>query len=242
MSDDDRLNGFLDGELDTGQLAEMKSRFERDTATSARLERMRETDELVRAAFDGPMQEGVPDRFSAAIDRGLARSVGALVLVDEIHQPVAANDNIKVRWRTGGAMAASLALGLLLGSQIMPKRDNDAALSLALDSTPSAKTTLLESGESLTPQLSFARVGGGYCRSFILANVSANKAGLACKTGRTWSIEALIPAATAGSADQGYVLAEGPVTPGLEAIIGDLRAGDPLDKAAEAIMIARSWE
>ena len=140
-------------------------------------------------------------------------------------------------------MAASLALGLLLGSQIIPKRDHDAALSLALDSTPSDKTALLESGQSLTPLLSFARVGGGYCRSFTLAKVSASKAGLACKTGRTWSIEALIPAGgAAGSADQGYVVAEGPWSPDMDAVIEDLRAGDPMDKATEAVMIARSWE
>jgi hypothetical protein len=241
MSDDDRLSGFLDGELDAEQLAEMKSRSERDAATSAKLERMRGNDGLVRAAFDGPMREDVPDRFSAAIDRGFASIV--VPLVDEIPRPVAANDNIKLRWRNGGAVAASLALGLLLGSQIIPKRGQDAGLSLALDSTPSAKTTLLESGQSLTPQLSFAKIGGGYCRSFTLANVSASKTGLACKTGRTWSIEALIPAAVAaGSAEQGYVVAEGPVASGLDAIIDDLRAGDPLDKVAESAMIKRSWE
>jgi hypothetical protein len=241
MSDDDRLSGFLDRELDAQQLAEMRSHVAGDVATNAKVERMSRNDDLIRAAFDGPMRERLPDRFNAAIDRGLAPII--VPLVDTIPQAVAVNDNAKGWWRASGVIAASLVLGVLLGTQLMPNSDHASALNLALDSTPSAQTTLLESGQSLTPQISFARVGGGYCRSFTLAKVGAIKAGLACKAGQTWSIEALIPAAgAAGSAEQGYVLAEGPVAPGLDAIIDDLRAGDPMDKAAELAMIARSWE
>jgi hypothetical protein len=237
MNDDNNLSAFLDGELDATQLIEIRSRAERDLAINAKLERMRKTDDLVRAAFDTPMQEGVPDRFTAAIDKGLAP-----IADPALSRPVAVNDNAKWWWSTGGAVAASLALGLLLGSQTLQNRDSEAALFIALNSTPSATTTSLESGQKLTPQLSFARIGGGYCRSFTLSRADTSKAGLACKAGGRWSIEALIPAKAAGSADLGYVTAEGPALPGLDEIISELRTGDPLEKVAEGAMIARGWE
>ncbi len=237
MNGDDKLSAFLDGELDAEQLAEIKSRAERDPLINAKLERMRETDELVCAAFDAPMHEDVPDRFIAAVDNGLSRLPGSAIA-----PPLADNDNGKRWWYTGGAAAASLALGLLLGSQIMPTQTGNASMFIALDSTPSATVTQIGSGQDLTPQLSFARIGGGYCRTFTLSAASKSKAGLACKTKGQWSIEALVPATVSGSADIGYVTAEGPAATGLDEIIAELRDGDPLGKSEEAIQLERGWE
>ena len=67
MSDDVRLSGFLDKELDAKQLAEMKNHVERDTATKTKVDVMRGNDDLMREALDEPMQEGVPDRFIAQL-------------------------------------------------------------------------------------------------------------------------------------------------------------------------------
>jgi hypothetical protein len=237
MSDDNNLSAFLDGELDAGQLADIRSKAESDLAINAKLQRMREADDLVRAAYNNPMQEDVPDRFIAAVDRGLSR-----IADSTISTPVAVNDNNSRRWFAGGAIAASLALGLLLGSQIMPNRKSDSAIFIALNSTPSATAASLESGQKLTPHLSFARIGGGFCRTFTLTEASSSKTGLACKAEGQWSIEALIPAINAGSADIGYVTAEGPVVSGLDEIISELRDGDPLGKSDEAIQLKRGWE
>jgi hypothetical protein len=248
MNDDHNLSAFLDGELDGEQSLEMKSRAESDLAVNAKLERMRETDDLVRAAYDKPMQEDVPDRFIAVVDRNLSSMAGSTISMPA-SLPVAVNDNGKRWWLTGGAAVASLALGLLLGSQIMPNRKSDAAIFIALNSTPSATLASLESGQKLTPHLSFARIGGGFCRTFTLTNASTSKTGLACKAEGQWSIEALIPATDTGipatdtgSADIGYVTAEGSATPGLDEIIAELRDGDPLGKSAEAIQLERGWK
>jgi hypothetical protein len=46
----------------------------------------------------------------------------------------------------------------------------------------------------------------------------------------------------AGSADAGYVTAEGPAASDLDQIIAELRDGDPLGKSDEAIQLKRGWE
>lgn len=243
MSDDEKLSGFVDRELDPKEQADMAAALERDQGAREKLARMQRTDALVRAAHDGPMREAVPDRFLRAIDAGLASSD-----VTRLPAPIAraANDNRKTWWLTGSAVAASLMLGVLIGPQILPQGGGGSAalsvaLSDALETSPSAKSVTLQSGEAITPQLTFARTGGGHCRQFTLASRSTTQAGLACRDDGRWSLEALLPSSAAGSAEAGYVAAEGPSDAALTATIDALRAGDPLDKAAEDALIARRW-
>jgi hypothetical protein len=157
----------------------------------------------------------------------------------------ASNDNTKSWLRVGGAVAASLILGVLLGTQFATSGDGNltsAALNKALNTVQSTQTVSIESGETITPQFSFAKAGGGYCRQFNLTGNTGSKSGVACRKERDWIIEALMPGGQTASAEGGYVTAEGPVNTGLEKVIATLRAGDPLDGAAEAEVIARGWK
>jgi hypothetical protein len=107
---------------------------------------------------------------------------------------------------------------------------------------PSTQSVSLATGETITPQLSFAKAGGGYCRQFNLAGKTGRRSGVACRKDGDWTIEALMPGGQTTSAEGGYVAAEGSVDTGIEAVIGTLRAGDPLDTKAEAEVIARGWK
>lgn len=243
MSDDEKLSGFVDRELDAKEQAEMAAAIEGDHSARDKLARMQRTDDLVRAAHERPMNEAVPDRFLRAIDAGLASDNVVALPAPTMG---AANDNKRTWWMTGGAVAASLMLGVLLGPQILPRDGGDsAALSIALsevlETSPSARSVKLKSGEAITPQVTFARTGGGHCRQFTLAVGSTTQAGLACRDDGRWSLQALLPSSAAGSAQDGYAAAEGPSDAALDAATDALRAGDPLDKAAEDALIARRW-
>jgi anti-sigma factor RsiW len=242
MNEDEKLSGFIDRELENKELADMEALIARDAQAQARVSRMQGNDRLVRAAFDTPMEEAVPDRFLAAIDAGLAAHANSPSTPVETR---ASNDNGRAWWRMGGAVAASLAVGLFFGTQMAPT-GGDATISIAmndaLNATPSAQTVSFNSGERLTPQLTFARAGGGYCRQFSMAASDGNRTGVACKSDGQWRVEALLPAGAVASAEDGYVTAEGPAAAGLDAVIGKLRTGDALDKAAEATLIERRWK
>ena len=240
MTDDDQLSGFLDGELDGDSRAAVEARTAREADAAALLSRLRGNDDLVRAAFDGPMQEGVPERFAAAIDAGLASHAQA----ERTPRVMPGNDNQPRWWHLSGAVAASLAIGLVLGTQFMPSghgATGSVALSDALDATPSLQTVTLASGERLTPQLTFAQSGGGYCRQFRMTIADRDQAGVACRTTGQWAVEALLPATSTGSARDAYVTAEGPEPSGVAEVIDARRAGDPLNAAAEQALIARDW-
>jgi negative regulator of sigma E activity len=248
MNDDVKLSAMLDGELGTEEQADMEATLANGTQLKAKLSQMRQTDEAVRVAFAAPMEEAVPDRFMKAIDAGLAaheaRVEDNVIPLSPVLKE-ASNDNARIRWRTGGAIAASLALGLFLGTQFSATGSDSlssVALNKALNTVPSAQTASFTKGQNITPQLSFAKAGGGYCRQFNLTAETGAKSGVACTKDGNWSVEALLPGPQAASAEDGYVAAEGPTDARLDKAVDALRAGDPLDRAAEAAMIARGWE
>jgi hypothetical protein len=248
MSEEAKLSVMLDGELGPKERAEMEAILARDTALKAKLAEMQRADDLVRAAYAAPMEEAVPGRFMKAIEAGLGAPAALMPgsVVSIVGHPFAAsNDNRKSRWQLGGAIAASLMLGLLLGTQFSTGVDGNltsTALNKALNTVPSTQTVSIAAGESITPQLSFAKAGGGYCRQFSLTGRAGPKTGVACQKDGGWAIEALMPRVQAASAEGGYVTAEGPIDTGIETVIGTLRAGNPLDAAAETKVIARGWK
>lgn len=242
MTDDEKLTGFLDRELDRVTQADVETWAAREALTATRLSQLRANDDLVRAAFDTPMHEGVPDRFAAVIDAGLASAAQTPAR----HAPHGSpgNDNQPRWWQFGGAVAASLAIGLVLGTQFMPDASDattSTALSAALTATPSLQTVTLASGERVTPQLTVAQTGGGYCRQFRLATAAREQAGIACRTSGQWAVEALLPTTSPGAARDAYVTAEGAEPSEIGGVIETRRAGDPLDAAAEQALIARGW-
>ena len=241
MTDDEKLNGFIDRELDRSAHARVDA-LTQEPAAAALLSRLRGNDDFVRAAFDAPMHEGVPDRFAAVIEAGLASTDRARA--NHVDGSAPMNDNQPRWWHLGGAVAASLAVGLMLGTQLLAPvggASSSPALSEALDATASLQTVTLASGERLTPDLTFAQAGGGYCRQFRLAVANRGHAGVACRTNGQWAVEALMPAVAVSSAADAYVTAEGAAPSSLDSVIDTLRGGDPLDGAAERALIANGW-
>jgi anti-sigma factor RsiW len=153
-------------------------------------------------------------------------------------------------WAQWGGLAASLVLGLGVGHFVWQAPGGDGAVAqadsgrsslLATGPLAQALNTQLsgESGQGVTPGLSFVAQDGAYCRSFSVAGQGA-AAGLACREPAGWRVQALLPL-PAGAASTELRMAGTALPPELLRVVDDLRAGDSLDAAAEKAARERGW-
>jgi surface antigen len=237
---DETLMAFADGALDDAEMAVVAQAVSNEPLLAQKLERMMQTNALLRAAYDGPMHEVVPQSLLDAVRS--APDYAAL-------QARAANENS--RWLRWVALAATLLVGAVLGSQfsnpIKQQAQTDktilasAAMQNALENSASLQKVALESGESLTPQLSFQRDDKRFCRQFVLRKNDTDQQGIACRGTKGWSIAALMPAHAAEPTTGGYAAAASESDAALDEFMTRLGARDPLDALAEKKLIAKAW-
>jgi hypothetical protein len=230
MIDDEEFFAWLDGELDEEAAARVAALVAAKPELAARAEQHRRLAQGMRSAFSSLLEDsGKPPRFETAevIDFG-ARAAG----------------RARRGWlgaRQYAAMAASLAIGLAIGTQLVGRPDApvevqdgklvaaaalDRALETQLASAPTADTARIA--------LSFRDSSGRICRSFS----DAGSSGLACREGERWRIEGLFPAAAGEAGD--YRMAAGE-DPRLAALVDGMITGEPFDGAQERAARQQGW-
>lgn len=227
--DTEKLMAFADGELNEAERAEIEAALAQDPALREQVEAHRAMRNRLASAFDGALSEPVPPRLAEA-----AQTQRQADVID-----FAARRAAKWSFREYGAMAASIALGLVVGigtmqqSQPMFRTASEGlvaggALSQALD-------TQLASDEAGTVRigLSFRDQEGDYCRTFDLTQGAA--AGVACRENDSWVIQLMADGAGGGEIRQ--VGSSPEVISAVEAII----AGDPLDADGERAARDADW-
>jgi hypothetical protein len=85
--------------------------------------------------------------------------------------------------------------------------------------------------------VSFLSRSGHYCRTFELQDL----AGLACRDGANWRLEALALMRTRPPTSGEYRPAAASLPPVIEQAVNELIAGDPLDAQGEAIARGKEW-
>ena len=149
-------------------------------------------------------------------------------------------------WLQLGAVAASLAIGLVVGSQTgnTPAGETGAlvvatadgptlggGLETFLAATKSGERKQLASLGTASVTISFMTAEGKLCRQFAIEGKTRTTDGVACRAQRGWRVEAL--GLRAG--DTGEMrTASGDAAPAVISTVDALIAGDPLDAAAEA--------
>jgi len=230
--DDDRLMAFADGELPAAERAEIEAALAKDETLREKLAAHRRLLARLSGAFDGVLEEPVPERLRAAA--GAAPGPAKVVSLAERKAG-------RQRWSTRewGAMAASVAAGLLIGVGVM---NAQAPLIAATDNGLVARGALADAlDEQLASDeaglvrigLSFRAIDGGYCRTFDLAR--RDTAGLACRSGDSWRI-----AITATHASSGEVRMAGGAEEVLAAVEARI-AGEPLDAERERQARDAGW-
>jgi hypothetical protein len=223
---DERLAAWLDGALTEEEAAAFEAELQRDPALAARAASWKANDAFIAGAF-APLVDN-------RIDPALLRQLGLFV-------PTAANDN-PPWWRrpsialSGAAVAAGLALVLVLTGQ--PGSRATDPLSLALDTTPSLQQAKLADGRTIEPRLTVRAGDGRWCREF----ASAGTISLACRDKARWQVIGSGEAkGDHPAADGTVVLAGGPDGAALDAAYARIGAGDPVNGAEEAKLIAGNW-
>lgn len=225
--DDETLMAFADGELAGEQRAAIEAVLATDTALRERLVAHQNLRAKLSNAFDAALAEPVPARLSAAAQQ---RSADVVSLAER--------RQIKWSGREWGAMAASIAAGLLIGVGVMNTQapmiaaangglEARGALAQALD-------TQLASDEPGVVRigLSFVSQDGGYCRTFNMTR--SDTSGLACRNDDGWTIAMT---AQGGSGEVRMAAAPEAILAAVDAMI----VGEPLDQPAEEQARAQDW-
>lgn len=228
---------YLDGTLEGTALAAFEAELAQDKALTGEVARFIANEDLLRAAFDAPMQEPV--------DAALLERMGLGKADEPVAAPalLAANDNPpswrRWQWPLSGAIAASLALFAVLQTGPGPRSQSEFAA--ALESAPSSTSVRLANGGTLTPRLTFTASDGRFCREYLQTAETGSETGIACHRDGNWQIEATTRGGEQLQGSSEIATASGEIPTGLEAAYARLGASDPLNAQAERALIARNW-
>jgi hypothetical protein len=244
---DEMLMAYADGELDAPLREQVEQAMRSDPQVAAAVERHRALRADVFAAFAGVLDEPVPARLQPQPQLQPLTSAPP-VRVDVLAAAGARPLPARWSWPQWGAMAASLAVGVLAGvlgwratqagaGGAPFGREGDAlvARGALADALSQQLAAVAPAAGAPKVGVSFRATDGHYCRSFTLGA----SAGLACRSGEAWRIAVLAE----GEAQQGAYRQAGSALPAavLDAI--DQRiAGPALDAQAERAARARGWQ
>ena len=236
MVRDEEFFAWLDGELDPQEAARVQAEVASDPQLSARAAEHRAMHARVQAAFGKVLDAPVPETLLAAVRTPISADVVDLAQVRERRKPRSWSS--VAQW---GAMAATLAVGILVGTAI-PRQQNAApvevqggkiyaasALSRALDT----QLASAPAGE-VRVGMTFRDQDGAVCRSF----TGRSSTGLACRDKSRWQVRGLFASPEGQSSD--YRMAAG-MDPNLAALVDSTISGEAFDAAQEKAARDTGW-
>lgn len=238
--DPEMLAAYADGELGPEDVALVEAAMAADPALAEDVAAHRALRATLSAHFAPILDMPVPDRLTEAltprdnvVDLAEARKKKA-------QEDVPERPPLRKGWIMGGALAASLALGLVIGGRTDPgsnviTRDGQLIASGVLDK---ALTKQLASAQEDAPTqilVSFKAKDGRYCRGFAQGAMM----GIACRTGDGWLIERT--QAFGSKEVQGGYRQAGSAGRDLMAAAQDMAASDALDERGEKVARDAGW-
>lgn len=251
---DEQVMAYVDGELDAEARRAFEAALAGDPTLAPRVRAQQALRDRLRAAFASDLDEPVPERLAAALQRPAAPAASAATVADLDAARHARRARRRVpadwRWPEWGALAASLVLGLLGGrlawTDDAPFGAGAGSALVARGALADALTTQLASAPraaaAVQVGVSFVDRDGAYCRSFVMDSRAA-MAGLACRVGGQWQLQLLAPAGGARDAASGAYRTAGTELPAVLLNAIDARIdGAALDAAAERDAARRGWQ
>ncbi|WP_298401662.1 anti-sigma factor [Sphingobium sp.] len=225
--DEAMLIALVDGELDEVNRRRVERAVADDPALAERLALHRRLRDRLSGHYAPVADEPVPQRLRALVEESAT--------VVPLARPVA-------RWRgwaMGGAIAASLVLGLgvgrMSGSEAGPigMRDGVMVAQGALGRALDTQLASAQEDAAIRIGLSFRRKGGGWCRSF-----DGAMAGVACREGEGWQVQQVLPGAGTATAYRQASSADARIMATVDALMD----GAPLDASAEKAAQSGGWK
>jgi anti-sigma factor RsiW len=256
------LMAYADGELDSAEhaaeRAEVEAAIKADPEVASRVEKHKSLRRQLGAAFDGVLDETVPDRLVAAARS--ARTVAREATVTDLSRVRAAKAaesaarSASARpvwtWAQWGAIAASLVVGAIIGHvalkspELSPIATRGGHL-VAQAGLERALSNQLASNQAPTAPVqigvSFKSKAGDYCRTFVIHEREAI-GGLACREGEAWRVHTLARAEGGSGTEGGYRPAGSEMPAAVRAAVEEQIAGEPLDASGEAQAKEGDWK
>lgn len=256
---DETLMAYADGELAEPEFSEVERAVRSDPAVAARVAQHQALRAEVFAAFAPVADEPVPPRLVAAALPGkvadlsavrAARAGGGHHAAPSASHAAGHGARRGWSWREWGGVAASLVVGVLVGSLVVGggARDGADRAAIAVAGADGALVARGALADALSRQLagdgggvveigvSFAARDGALCRSFAVSQT----AGLACRSGDRWRVVMTAEAEKGGSGEYRQAGTAMP-TAVLEAIDARI-AGATLDAQGEQAARQRGWQ
>lgn len=250
---DELLVAYIDGELEGAERLRVEQAIAQDAQLAQRVAQQRALRERVRGAFDGVMQEAVPQRRAQAAKLGAPSGPAQVIDLARVRAERARRGNgqrnVKMRRFT---IAASLVVGVMAGALIQ-RLSAPGALTEFHDGSLLAHGALAHalneqlagnapSGAEVRVGLTFKARSGNYCRTFALSGSRA-LAGLACRDQEQWQLLNLIGAEGPSVSGNGQNLRMGAsnLPPVLLQAVNERISGEPLNAAAEAKARSNGW-
>lgn len=240
MVEDEKFFAWLDGELPPEEAAMVEAEVAADSRLSRLADEHREMTAALRKAFGEVEAQPVPDRLQGAFhrsDKVVSLADARAIRSDRKAPPV---------WVQMGALAATLAIGILTGSMMtgMPMGRSpspveaeagrlvaSAELGNALDTRLASMPA--DSGPRIG--LTFRDRSGAICRTFEDQTAS----GMACREGGDWRIRSLFQAPEGQATDYRMASVQDPQL--MEAIDASI-IGEPFDAAQEKSAMEKGWK
>ena len=187
--DDERLIAYADGECGAAERAEVERALADDPALRERLETHRRLAARLSGHY-GPVAEApVPDRLAALLRKPEAE------VIDFTSARVAKEQKKRLPgWGGWGAIAASLAVGVLAGQLALPNRGGGSVVEshqgqlIARGELAKALDVQLASAQADDAKVrigvSFRDQSGQYCRTFDTGGLS----GIGCRSAQGWNL------------------------------------------------------
>jgi hypothetical protein len=237
---DKELMAYVDGELDAARSESLRQEIAANAGLARRVAEQKALRDQLRQAFDRTLSEPVPSRLTDLASR------------ERVIDLVAARQRrSRNAWLGGLALAAGLVLGVALGPMLwqlageQPDVVASGADMLAGGAIADALSRRLASEQSASDPIrlgvSFVAKSGEYCRTFISRRGDAGLAGMACRHGAVWRIDALQSVTIAPGDSEGYRQAATSLPPLVLQVAEASMAGDALDARREAEARDHDW-
>jgi hypothetical protein len=239
--DPETLAAYADGELSAADAAKIEEAIASQPDLAKQVAAHRALRAQLSAHFDPILDAPVPDRLTDLLKPRESAEVIDLAAVRrarEEEQPAVKAP--RMRWAMGGALAASLALGLVVGRVAIPTGPvaSENGHLVARGELASALTTQLASaqdGKDVRILLSFEAKDGRYCRGY----EQGATAGIACREGGEWQLVRTQSGVRAKS--QGPYAQASSQASEIMTVAQDMAAGNALDQAAERAALKGGW-
>lgn len=238
--DEQTIMAYVDGECDAVTVKRIEKAMVTDTGLAEQIGKARALRDRLAAHYAPVASEEIPDRLRALLTSAAAPNVDSSFTERKAEQEIAKRARRGMGVAQWGAMAATLALGIVVGqfglgdASDAPFAQEGGALiaSGALDNALEKQLASAQPADSdFRIGLTFRAKTGAICRSFTGEAVS----GIGCREGQQWKMVSTLP----GGVQSDYRQA---TSSAINAVAADLMAEAPADAETERRLRDTGWQ